>query len=51
MNVVVLGVVSPLGWPVTLIGGCGALLLLYTFSVVALSDPGNIFFSKLCFNA
>jgi len=43
INGIVLGVVSPLGWPVTLIGGTGCLALLYSYSVVALSDPGVVY--------
>jgi hypothetical protein len=43
INVVVLAVVSPLGWPPVLIGSVGALALLYAYSAVSCSDPGIIF--------
>eukprot|EP01041_Mallomonas_annulata_P006132 gene6132-12417_t len=42
-NIVILGIISPLGWPVILIGGSSAIALLYTYSVVALSDPGIVY--------
>jgi len=49
VNAVVLGIVSPLGWPVTVIGGTGTLLLLYAYSVVALSDPGLNLYTLLLY--
>ncbi len=43
VNVVILYVISPLGWPPVLIGAIGALLLLGSYSSVAFSDPGIVF--------
>ena len=35
--------VSALGWPVVLIGGLGALVLIGSYCVVAFSDPGIVY--------
>ena len=43
VNIIVLAIISPIGCPVTLIGGIYALCLLYSYSVVAFSDPGVIY--------
>lgn len=43
INGVILGVISPLGWPPVLIGIIGAIVLLIVYSSVALSDPGIVF--------
>lgn len=43
INAVILGVISPLGWPPVLIGVIGALILLGSYSVVAFSDPGIVY--------
>lgn len=40
---VVLGVISPLGWPPVLIGIFGMIVLLTSYSFVACSDPGIIY--------
>lgn len=43
INGVILYVVSPLGWPPVLIGGIGALGLLWTYCSVAFTDPGTVY--------
>jgi hypothetical protein len=43
INAVILGVISPLGWPPVLIGIIGALILLGSYSMVAFSDPGIVY--------
>ena len=42
-NVVVLYIVSPLGWPPVLLGAVGAILLLCAYSGAAFTDPGTVF--------
>lgn len=39
----VLYAVSPLGWPVILIGGVGACILLSSYTALAFSDPGIVY--------
>lgn len=43
IDTVVLGVISPLGWPPVLIGIVGAVFLLFAYSFVACSDPGIVY--------
>jgi hypothetical protein len=43
INGVVLGVVSPLGWPPVLIGIIGAIALLVSYSMTVFSDPGIVY--------
>jgi hypothetical protein len=43
VNAIVLGVVSPLGWPPVMIGLFGCAFLLLAFSMVSCSDPGIIY--------
>lgn len=43
VDVVALTIISPLGWPVVLIGGVGALVVLLAYSAVACTDPGIIY--------
>lgn len=43
INAIVLGVISPLGWPPVLIGLVGMACLLAAYSSVACSDPGIIY--------
>ena len=47
IDVIVLYIISPLGWPPVLIGGLGAILLLWKYSSVACSDPGIIYRNDL----
>lgn len=42
-HIVVLSVVAPLGWPVTLIGCIGGIILLYYYTATIASNPGIIF--------
>ena len=43
INIIILPIISFLGWPVLFIGISGFILLLYFYSAVACSDPGIIF--------
>ena len=43
INSIILGVISPIGWPPVLIGLVGAIVLLSTYSCVACSDPGIVY--------
>ncbi|KAJ1439357.1 DHHC palmitoyltransferase-domain-containing protein [Ochromonadaceae sp. CCMP2298] len=43
VNAVVLGVISPIGWPPVLIGLVGTLVLMVTYCRTAFSDPGIVY--------
>ncbi|RYG65087.1 hypothetical protein EON64_12660 [archaeon] len=43
INVIILAVSSPLGWPPILIGAFGAITLLTTYSMTVCSDPGIVY--------
>ena len=43
VNIGVLRLIAPLGWPVLLIGSVGFLVLLCSYACVSLSDPGIIY--------
>jgi len=43
IDIVVLSVIAPLGWPPVLIGTLGAICLLISYSMVACSDPGIVY--------
>ena len=47
IDTIVLGVISPLGWPPVLIGIVGAVFLLFAYSFVACSDPGIVYRPRL----
>jgi len=43
VNVIVLSIIAPVGWPLVLIGVCTCLILLYFYSATVASDSGIIF--------
>mmetsp|Transcript_17360 Transcript_17360/g.23855 ORF Transcript_17360/g.23855 Transcript_17360/m.23855 type:complete len:239 (+) Transcript_17360:31-747(+) len=43
VDIVVLSVIAPIGWPPVLIGIVGAICLLIAYSMVACSDPGIVY--------
>jgi len=43
IDAIILGIISPLGWPPVLIGLVGCVLTLFAFSSVACTDPGIVY--------
>lgn len=49
INSIVLGVISPLGWPPVFIGIVGAFALLVSYSAVACTNPGNMVYWRMIY--